>query len=154
MCNEKEFNDIVKDILNNSEFKKLEKEQHHGTTRLKHSINVAKVSFIIAKKLKYRNYKEITRASLLHDFFYEDDINKVKSIFVHSKKAANKAKKIFNISDLEYSMIESHMFPFTLSYPKNKESWVLITTDKIVSIYDLFKLILPPYQTSPHSSDG
>ena len=70
---DREFIKIAEDILSNKEYQKLGREYHHGTTRLEHSLRVAKSTYLIAKK-NGLDYKEATRASLLHDFFTEDQI--------------------------------------------------------------------------------
>ena len=47
-----EYEDIVKDILDNEEFKKLHLEPHHGISRYEHVLRVSKVSYFLAKNLK------------------------------------------------------------------------------------------------------
>lgn len=140
-----EFNEIVADIIKNDVFKNLENEAHHGITRLDHSLNVARVTYFFAKKAKMKNYKLITRAALLHDLFTDDEVNGKLSLVTHPSVAADNAKKEFQVTDLEYSMIKSHMFPLSVNLPKNKESVLLLTTDKIVATYEMLKYKLPLY---------
>ncbi len=138
-----EFNELISDIIKNLRFKKLKNEKHHGITRLDHSLNVAKVTYYFAKKLNMKNYKEITRAALLHDLFFNSEVDGEISLLKHPSVAAINAKKEFNIGDIEESMIKSHMFPLILKIPKNKESWLLVSTDKIVAAYEMLKYKLP-----------
>ena len=72
-----EFEIIVEDILNNDKFKSLSRELHHGISRYEHSLRVAKYSYNVATILHMKNYKEITRAALLHDFYDDVDLNSV-----------------------------------------------------------------------------
>ena len=71
---EVEFNSIISDILKNKEFIDLKYEIHHGISRLDHSLNVARLTYKMCKRLHVKNYKEITRAALLHDFFRTEDV--------------------------------------------------------------------------------
>ena len=64
-----EFYSIINDIITNDEFIKTKYIRHHGITRYNHSLGVAYHTFLVTKKLKL-NYKEATRAALLHDFFF------------------------------------------------------------------------------------
>lgn len=137
--NDEYFNLIIKDILSNKNFKKLNTIEHHGTTRMQHSIRVSYYSYLAGKKLGL-NIKEITRAALLHDFFmsYEDRTKKERflSTFIHPKYAAINASKEFNLTDMEYDIIRTHMFPINLKIPKYYESWVVSIVDKIVGFYE------------------
>lgn len=136
-----EYKLIVENILKNDEFNKISKIEHHGVTRLEHSIKVSYYSYKIAKKLKL-NYIETARGGLLHDFFLSDnnrsDKEKLKDTFTHPKKAMLKSNEIFEINDLEKDIIVSHMFPFYKSVPKYSESWVVNLTDKVIGGYELF----------------
>lgn len=140
-----EFSEIIADIIRSDKFLSLKNEAHHGISRLDHSINVAKVTYMFSKRFNMENYREITRAALLHDLFNDEELKGKISLTNHPNKAAENAKKEFNISDLEYSMIESHMFPLTFKIPSNKESWLLVSTDKLVAIYEMFRYKLPQY---------
>lgn len=133
---------IVDNILNNEEFNKLGNIEHHGTTRLEHSIRVSYYSYKVTKFLKL-DYIETARAGLLHDFFLSDEdrskIEKFTSTFNHSKKAVDNASKEFGISHKEENIIRAHMFPFTLAIPKYAESWIVIGADKTVAAFEFVK---------------
>lgn len=43
--NDEEYIDLVHDILDNKEFKKLNKYKHHGISRMDHVINVSYSSY-------------------------------------------------------------------------------------------------------------
>ncbi len=138
-----EFNNIISDIIKNDKFIKMKDENHHGISRLEHSLNVAKVSYMIAKKFKSKQLVETTRAALLHDFYINDElINKV-SLIQHPKVAARNAKKIFKINNKQYNAIVAHMFPFSVVLPTNMISLNVTLSDKIVAIYECLRYKMP-----------
>ena len=134
-----EYKYLVKDILDNNEFSKLEIERHHGTNRLIHSKRVSHYSYRICKILGI-DYVAAARGGLLHDFFiYEKEITKkdrFKLIFTHPQQALRNAEKYYELSDKEKNIIVSHMFPANINLPKYLESWIISTVDKIVAIYE------------------
>lgn len=138
--NDYEYIQIVNSILNNEEFSKIDKIEHHGITRLEHSLKVSYYSYKIARKLKL-NYYDVARGGLLHDFFLSDndrsDKKKFVDTFTHPKKAVMKASEIFNINDREKDIIIGHMFPFYKAVPKYSESWIVNLTDKVIGSYEL-----------------
>ncbi|MDD3341571.1 MAG: HD domain-containing protein [Bacilli bacterium] len=131
--------DIVNPILENKEFNKLNNIEHHGITRLDHSIRVSYYSYKISKVLKL-DYREVARAGLLHDFFLSDEERTLKerfiSVFTHPRIAVRKAGSLFELSDKEKNIIESHMFPLYTALPKYAESWLVSCTDKVVGSYE------------------
>ena len=130
---------IVKDILDNEVFNKINYIEHHGTTRFDHSMRVAYCSYKIAKFFRL-DYREVARAGVLHDFFLSDmertGKEKFLSTFTHPKYAVMNAQKYFRLSDKEIDIIKSHMFPIYTSIPRYAESWVVSTVDKIVGIFE------------------
>ena len=66
-----EFYDIINDIYKHDEFMKLNDCRHHGITRYDHCLRVSYYTYLITKAL-HLNYKEATRAALLHDFFTDE----------------------------------------------------------------------------------
>lgn len=132
-----EFYEINKDIFDNKKFNELKNYRHHGITRYDHCYNVAYITYRITRKIS-KNYKEITRAALLHDFFTDevDNMGSIKRFVTHPKYALENSKKYFNISKLQEDIILSHMFPVGLKVPKYKESWLVDIVDNISSIYE------------------
>lgn len=133
------YMNIVRDILDNDEYMKLDTIKHHNSTRLNHSIKVSYYSYVLARKLRL-NYKEVARAGLLHDFYLEqvNDQKKVKDKLLlfttqHPQQAVNNAEKYFELSDREKDIIRTHMFPIDIKIPKFAESWVVSFVDKYVS---------------------
>ena len=136
-----EYKEIVKDILENKKFKKLEENRHHGITRLDHSLRVSYYSYKITKKL-HLNYIETARGGLLHDFFINNDLPYYQqrlSMFFHPYKSIYNSKNHFNLTKREEDIIIPHMFP-TLPHkiPKYLESWIVSLVDKIVATYEFY----------------
>ena len=134
-----EYKEIVKDILNNREFKKIELCPHHKINRLVHSKRVSYYSYKICKKLGF-DYVSAARGGLLHDFFISDEDRNVKdrfvSTFVHPKEAVDNSMRVFGINEKEKDIIKSHMFPINISLPKYAESWIVSMVDKVVGSYE------------------
>lgn len=139
---DQDYTRIVNHILENEEFNKIRKIEHHGVSRFDHSLKVSYYSYKIAKAL-HLDYIEVARAGLLHDFFMSDDerTNKERflSTFVHPKEAVKNASRVFGISQREADIIRTHMFPINLSVPKYAESWVVNLVDKVVGGYEFSK---------------
>lgn len=138
--NDNEYYVLIRHILNNSEFQKIGTCIHHGTTRLDHSLRVSYYSYLIAKRLKL-DYESTARGGLMHDFFYNENggITKdgIKSTFTHNKKALSNSEKYFGLNYKEKDIIEKHMFPINIKFPRYKESFIVSIVDKIVSIMEL-----------------
>jgi uncharacterized protein len=140
-----EYNDIVKDILDNKEFNKLKEYKHHGITRYDHVLRVSKWAYKVSKKWKL-DYVSATRAGLLHDFFFVNNQEvklsyRIKVLFIHPKMALENSKKYFKLNKKEERIILSHMFPVGLCIPLSLEGWIVNIADDIASIYERFKSI-------------
>ena len=138
--NDIEYLNIIKDIMKNKQFKKMEMIEHHGITRLDHSLRVSYYSYRISKLL-HLDYQKTARGGLLHDFFFSPEErtakDKLKSTFTHPKKALETANANFKLSKKEQDMIVSHMFPVYISIPKYMESWIISVVDKVVATSEL-----------------
>ena len=142
LFNDDEYNKIIKPIIDNEEFIKINNCRHHGITRLEHSLRVSYYSYKISKKLKL-NYKQVAEAGLLHDFFINDQLTYRQqrlSAFTHPRKCLENACKYFNLTSLQKDIIFSHMFPLIPNrIPKYMESWVVSFVDKFVATYEFVK---------------
>ena len=138
----KEYKKIVKDILRNTEFKKLYNIEHHGISRMEHSVKISYYSYRIAKKLGM-DYVSVARGGLLHDFFLDGDERNGKEkfldTFTHPKRALNTSIENFNVNSIEKNIIVSHMFPIYKSIPKYKESILVNVIDKIIGGKELLR---------------
>ncbi len=139
---DKEYKKIVKDIFRNTEFKKLYNIEHHGISRMEHSVKISYYSYKIAKKLGM-DYVSVARGGLLHDFFLDGDernaCKKFFDTFTHPKRALITSMKNFDINEIEKNIIVSHMFPFYISVPKYKESFLVNLVDKVIGAKELIR---------------
>ena len=139
-----EYSMLVKDILSNEEFAKMEYIKHHNTTRLEHMMKVSYYSYKVAKILGLK-YREVARAGLLHDFYFGrtvecDSVKDKMKLYTHQhpKEAVKNAKKYFKINAIEEDIIATHMFPVDIKIPKYFESWIVSATDKVVASYEFY----------------
>ena len=150
----KEYKEITKDILNNENFMTLKNDIHHGSNRYDHCKRVSYLSYLVAKLLK-KNAHDVAISGLLHDFFHgnTNDIEEI-SYLNHPKESVKNARKYFEITDDEASIIETHMYHYALvkdtfpfinkrekvnakEYkPKSKEGYIVCLCDLLVSIYE------------------
>lgn len=134
---DEEFENIVAPILELEEFNRLKFITHHGITRYDHSMRVAYLSYKVSKSLRL-DYKEVTEAALLHDFFL-DEVNhesRIERLRHHPECAVKNASKYFDLSDRQKDIIRTHMFPVTFTPPKYIESWIVDLVDDIAAVYE------------------
>lgn len=130
---------LVNDILEHKEFQKIDKIEHHQTSRLIHCLRVSYFSYKISKKLGL-DYVSVARGGLLHDFFmsYSDRTKKERffSTFTHPKYALINASNKFKLNNCEKDIIRTHMFPINIAIPRYLESWLVSLIDKAVAFYE------------------
>jgi len=135
-----EFESIIKDINDNINFRELDNELHHGISRYGHSYRVARGVYYLTKTLGFSRYVDATRAALMHDFYFNyqlEDKKTSKKFIEHPSLAVLNAGKYYKLTDVQKNMIESHMFPTCRVLPKYKESICLTLVDKIVAAYEM-----------------
>ena len=139
---DKEYKKIVKNILRNSEFKKMYFIEHHGISRWEHLLKISYYSYKIAKIMKM-DYVSVTRGAMLHDFYLDGDERTVKrkflDTFIHPKKALKTSLDNFKLNGIEQNIIISHMFPIYFVLPKYKESILVNIVDKIIGGYEILR---------------
>lgn len=134
---DEEFERIASPILEIEEFNRLKFITHHGITRYDHSMRVAYFSYKVSKALKL-DYKEVTEAALLHDFFL-DEVNhesRVERLRHHPECAVKNASKYINLTEKQVDIIKTHMFPVTFAPPKYLESWIVDLVDDFAAVYE------------------
>ena len=145
--NNKEFQDIIKDLITNDTVQSMKKyRQHYETSCYEHCYCVAYYCFLICRKYNL-DYKSATRAAMLHDLFLYDWRKKQNGrkgfhAFTHGKQACQNASKLFDLSEKEKDIIIKHMWPITIAFPKSIEGFILTFVDKYCAIsesLDVFK---------------
>lgn len=140
--NNKEFQIIIEDLINNKTVQEMKKYmQHSNTSCFEHCYLVAYYCYCICKKFNL-DYKSVTRAAMLHDFFLynwrtEKNIGGLHA-FVHGKIACENACKLFNLSEKEKDIIIKHMWPVTVAFPHSIEGFILTFVDKYCAMYEFF----------------
>lgn len=138
---ERQYLNIVSDILEHKEFLKTKDITHHGMDRFEHSGRVSYFSYKIAKFLRL-DYEMVARAGLLHDFFLVDNgvitvKEKMNTLVNHPKYAVLFSSKYFDLTEKEKDIIQTHMFPVAMhTIPKYAESWLVNTVDNVVAIIE------------------
>lgn len=128
----------------------LSKYIQHGKTNIYiHSRNVAYLSYIIARFCERRfrikvDYDALVVGAMFHDFFLYD-WHRVEGRqrlhgFRHPRIASINAQKYYGINEAEQLIIESHMWPLTITkFPKSTEAKIVCLADKICSTKETFK---------------
>lgn len=141
---------ITKKLYYSSIRKELSKYLQHGNTNImKHCRSVAYLCFVCAKNLEKKlnikfDYNALIIGAYLHDLFMYDWHEKSDSHrfhgFSHPKVASENAKRLCNIGLKEQSIIESHMWPLTLTkLPKSKEAILVCLFDKHAALKEILR---------------
>lgn len=134
-----EFYGHVAPILSHTKVQVLDNyTQHRNYTRLRHCIDVAYCSFIIAKLLNWDS-RSAARAGLLHDMYFNTDYDtdKWQHLTDHPYEALENAKTICALNEIEEDAILKHMWLCTLSPPRYKEGFVVTFVDKFCALREL-----------------
>ena len=132
------FENICYEIINSDKYKSLDFDYHHGLTRYKHIMHVAKGTYFISKILGF-DYVSATRGALLHDYFNEFeylDVRGMNKPKIHPFLALNNSLKEHDLNIKEKNIIISHMYPIGLIKPLYPESWIVSLVDKSVATYE------------------
>ena len=131
-----EFSVCTAPLLALPEVQKLEECAHHvNYTRLGHSLDVAYLSFCIAK-LTGCDAESCARGGLLHDMFYRNDtegatLDHMKS---HPREALENARAVCALNPIEEDIILKHMWLINPDLPKYKESFIVTFVDKACAV--------------------
>ena len=147
MINIKSFFEYIEEIENVNEIQKMKEFIQHGKlTTYSHCKQVSYYSYILVKKLNLNvDYASLVRGAFLHDFYLYDwhtrnDGHNLHA-FTHPKRASQNASKIFILNSKEINIIESHMWPLTITkLPKSKEAIVVCLVDKFCAIIETIKI--------------
>jgi len=137
-----EFYLHINDLLEYDEVQQLDNYiQHYCFSRLKHSLDVAYCSFLIAKILGW-DARSTARGALLHDLFHYDwrdeDYDGKNHAMNHPKIAVENAKQITDLNRIEEDIIRKHMWLVTLTPPRYKEGFIVTFVDKYCATREFF----------------
>ena len=115
----------------------------HGTTSVcGHSVNVAFLALVFAKRFRLRvDERALVRGALLHDFFLYDWHERGHGMLhgvTHPQTALTNARHAFAIDAVEEDVIARHMFPLDPRPPRCAEGWLVCMADKLCAIYETF----------------
>jgi uncharacterized protein len=140
---ERVYNSILRDLAQSRQALGMKRFVQHGSvSTYDHAENVARLSYIIYKRLRLRaDLRALLRGAFLHDFFLYDWHKKREGErlhgFAHPEIAAHNAQKFFGIGDKERHIILCHMWPLTITrLPRCREAWVVCIADKLCSIME------------------
>lgn len=121
----------------------------HGTkSTYDHCLDVAKMSFLLSRRLPVSiDENALLTGALLHDYYLYDwhtdepiHLNGFEKVwhftklhgFTHPHAAVKNANRDFTLSEKEKNIIESHMWPLTITtFPRSKEAVLVGLADKI-----------------------
>ncbi len=141
---DREYYNIIKDIINSAEFQKRKTYKHHDDCSVfEHCLVVSYISYKCCKKLGL-NYRDAAIGGLLHDFYefpWQEDLTSKKPFlkqhgFTHASNALDNSIRYFpSFVNLRiFDIILRHMFPLNICPPRYLESWIVSFIDKKVSI--------------------
>lgn len=122
--------------------------QHGTTSCFLHSVAVAYVSLLLARRLHWKlDERSLVRGALLHDYFlYDwhvpDDSHRLHG-FRHARRALDNARREFSLNPVETDIIVKHMFPLNLTPPRCRESAVVCCADKICAVLEVAAALCP-----------
>ena len=144
--NDKEFQDIINELITNDTVQQMKNYiQHYETTCFDHCYVAAYYCYLICKKYNL-DYRSATRAAMLHDLFLYDwrerqPDRKGLHAFTHGKSACENACKLFDLNEKEKDMIIKHMWPVTIDLPKSFEGLILTFVDKYCAMSESFEIL-------------
>lgn len=134
------LNNILSPFKGDQRVQRMKDYIQHGTiTTFDHAESVTRLSFWINKRLHLGGDDRVLAiGAFLHDYYLYDwhisDYGHGLHGFSHSNTAKENAIEHFGIGERTQRVIESHMWPLTLTkFPRSREAWIVCIADKFVS---------------------
>lgn len=140
-----EMKPYIEDILAYDKYMKIKNINHHYESSIfEHSVDVAYISYKIARRLGL-DYRSTARGGMLHDFFLYNwrEVVPEEGLhgFVHPMIAYRNASEKFELNKIEKDIIIKHMFPLTIKPPRYLESIIVSLMDKICATAEVIHYI-------------
>ena len=116
--------------------------QHGRVSTYEHCENVAIACYRLNRLLHLNaDVRTLLRGAMLHDFYlydwHDQDGTHRWHGFHHADRAADNAVRLLHVTDREYRIIRSHMWPLTPSrIPMSREAWIVCLADKWCSLIE------------------
>lgn len=144
---EARLDSILAPIKKDSRVQSMKEYTQHGRiSTFDHVEHVTKLSYWINRRFHLgANERVLSIGAFLHDYYlydwHETDGGHGLHGFSHSNTAKENARAHFGISRHTQNVIESHMWPLTITkLPKYRESWIVCAADKYCSLLETFGL--------------
>ena len=137
---EQSINMILEPFKKDPRVQKMKEFTQHGRiSTYDHVESVTRLSYWLNQRLHLGGDNQVlTVGAFLHDYYLYDwhitDEGNGLHGFSHSNTAKRNAVKHFGVSRRTQQVIESHMWPLTITkIPKSREAWIVCIADKCVS---------------------
>lgn len=138
------YKNIIQPYLDDIDIQQLESfVHHHKTTRLMHSLHVSYLCFLFAYRHNW-DYHSAAVGGILHDFvLMSRETYKQQSgkwwILQHPECALRAAQAKYQLDATTQDIIQTHMFPLSLRFPRYKEAYLIAYWDKYCAIRERFQ---------------
>lgn len=116
--------------------------QHGSVTTYEHCLRVTRIAFWLNIHLHARaDEASLVKGAFLHDFYLYDWHNCSNIThwhgFKHARIARYNAETVFNLTEKEKDIIQSHMWPLNpTDIPRSREAALVCMADKMSSSYE------------------
>ena len=140
---ERAFKSLSESIISHPDYQSMKKLRAHGRlTVFDHSISVARCALAMNRRLKLKaDEQQLITGALLHDFYLYDwhcchNITRWHG-FKHPLIARYNAETVFKLNEAEKNIIQSHMWPLTITWlPRCREAVLVCLADKMSSAWE------------------